>query len=378
MNIVLASRRKYMRKRTNPEGAPASIEDCIVSLVRDSFPYTGQAITPQVTVTTQDGVPLVVNIDYFVSYSDNVNVGAGVVIVTGTGEFVGSVVKTFQITSAAPKEDWDFDLSKTTLVRNEVLTKAYGDFGFRQMSFVEESNKIVLVNEYVNWCVNLGTGMSIDGLTETDGVKKLADYETFCGFSKNGDFALTAKSETGSLILRTREAAIPFDVESIQSAYSNSTGLSALGIGNVSFSSDGFHVFLSDRAGSFNVGIASRSGLVRFDLETPFDITTATKSQFLDVALLDLGKTHGEALTFNNAFISPNGGVVIIVLNREIFMFRLETPFDLNSRIEFVSFIETYNSFSIGILRNMFVNNDGTKAVIVNGSKVIAELALHK
>lgn len=104
-----------MRKRTNPEGAPASVEDCIVSLVRDSFPYTGQPITPQVTVTTQDGVPLVVNVDYFVSYSDNINVGAGTVTITGAGEYVGSVIKTFQITSAEPVGNvWqDFDLSLT-------------------------------------------------------------------------------------------------------------------------------------------------------------------------------------------------------------------------------------------------------------------------
>ncbi|RHR25815.1 hypothetical protein DWX43_16960 [Clostridium sp. AF19-22AC] len=61
--------------------------------------YTGLEVRPKPTVTW-DGVPLVENIDYTVSYSDNVNVGVASIIITGQGNYGGVKIWKFNIVSA--------------------------------------------------------------------------------------------------------------------------------------------------------------------------------------------------------------------------------------------------------------------------------------
>lgn len=65
-----------------------------ISLSAASFVYTGSAITPTVTV---EG--LKIGTDYTVSYSSNYNVGTAKVTVTGIGDYMGSIIKTFKITA---------------------------------------------------------------------------------------------------------------------------------------------------------------------------------------------------------------------------------------------------------------------------------------
>ena len=61
---------------------------------------TGNAVTPVITVA--DGsTTLTVNTDYTVSYADNVNPGTARVEVTGTGNYTGTVKKTFTIACRA-------------------------------------------------------------------------------------------------------------------------------------------------------------------------------------------------------------------------------------------------------------------------------------
>ncbi|MCR5134416.1 MAG: hypothetical protein K6B12_02150, partial [Clostridiales bacterium] len=63
-----------------------------------SFAYTGAAITPAVTVT--DGAAtLTKGTDYTVAYANNTNVGTATITITGSGEYAGTVKKTFKITT---------------------------------------------------------------------------------------------------------------------------------------------------------------------------------------------------------------------------------------------------------------------------------------
>jgi hypothetical protein len=69
-----------------------TINPKVIIFTIDTIPaqnYTGNAITP--TVTVKDGsTTLTLNTHYTVSYSNNTNVGAGTVNVTGTGNYAGS------------------------------------------------------------------------------------------------------------------------------------------------------------------------------------------------------------------------------------------------------------------------------------------------
>ncbi|MBR1629713.1 MAG: BspA family leucine-rich repeat surface protein, partial [Lachnospiraceae bacterium] len=67
-----------------------------VSLVAESFPYTGSAITPSIS-SVYEGSSISQG-DYTVEYQDNVEVGTAKVIVTGQGEYEGMQEKTFRIT----------------------------------------------------------------------------------------------------------------------------------------------------------------------------------------------------------------------------------------------------------------------------------------
>ncbi len=67
-----------------------------VTLEKDTYEYTGQAIQPQVTVVL-DGQTLKYGLDYVVDYKNNVAPGIGTLTVRGILNYTGSVTKEFTI-----------------------------------------------------------------------------------------------------------------------------------------------------------------------------------------------------------------------------------------------------------------------------------------
>ena len=65
------------------------IKACDIQLEAESFDWSGQVITPKVTVTYK-GTTLTINKDYTLKYSDNVDAGMGIVKVKGIGDYRGS------------------------------------------------------------------------------------------------------------------------------------------------------------------------------------------------------------------------------------------------------------------------------------------------
>ena len=84
---------------SQPVGA-GKITEAKVTLEKDSYIYDGKAKTPAVAVELK-GKELVPDIDYTVSYHNNVNVGTAAVTVTGMGNYSGSKTAEFTITKAA-------------------------------------------------------------------------------------------------------------------------------------------------------------------------------------------------------------------------------------------------------------------------------------
>lgn len=72
--------------------AAATFEDSATS-----FPYTGEAIEPAVTVTLADGTPLENGTDYTVAYTNNVEPGVAQAIITGIGAYTGEQALSFDI-----------------------------------------------------------------------------------------------------------------------------------------------------------------------------------------------------------------------------------------------------------------------------------------
>ncbi len=75
----------------------ASIEDATVVVEPDTYTYTGSEITPDSVTVTLDGVELVEGVDYTIEITDNIDAGTATVTVTGTGNYDGEALGTFEI-----------------------------------------------------------------------------------------------------------------------------------------------------------------------------------------------------------------------------------------------------------------------------------------
>ena len=67
---------------------------------QEGFTFTGEAVTPAVTVRDVEGRELTAGTDYEVTYENNVEAGTASVLITGKGDYSGTAVKTFTISKA--------------------------------------------------------------------------------------------------------------------------------------------------------------------------------------------------------------------------------------------------------------------------------------
>lgn len=74
-----------------------SISDLDVKTDKDAYAFTGESIIPTITVLSAKGSPLVENDDYTVKLYSNTNVGSALFVITGTGNYKGFLVGTFEI-----------------------------------------------------------------------------------------------------------------------------------------------------------------------------------------------------------------------------------------------------------------------------------------
>ena len=87
---------------TNTEQITLTKDNLTVEV--SDMPYTGKEVIPDLKVLYQ-GMELVKNIDYVVSYRDNIEVGEATVIIAGTGKYTGQVIKTFSIIEKVDEEN---------------------------------------------------------------------------------------------------------------------------------------------------------------------------------------------------------------------------------------------------------------------------------
>lgn len=74
-----------------------NINKYILTLSKNKYAYTGKTIKPKVLVTSTDGNKLTLNQDYTVKYQNNKKAGNAQVLVTGIGDYTGSLVGTYKI-----------------------------------------------------------------------------------------------------------------------------------------------------------------------------------------------------------------------------------------------------------------------------------------
>ena len=80
------------------EIARKDITGANITIPQECYEYVSKEIRPEATVTLSDGTVLKNAIEYIVDYTDNIEVGTATITVTGTGNYIGYVTKTFTIT----------------------------------------------------------------------------------------------------------------------------------------------------------------------------------------------------------------------------------------------------------------------------------------
>lgn len=80
--------------------APCDLSNATLTLAETKYEYTGDAIKPEVTVVV-DGKTLTKDVDYEVSYSNNVEPGTASITITGKDNYAGSATTTFVIEKPA-------------------------------------------------------------------------------------------------------------------------------------------------------------------------------------------------------------------------------------------------------------------------------------
>lgn len=128
-------------------GGNDNISQATVTLDQTSYLCDGKPKTPAVTVKL-DGKTLVLDTDYSVVYSDNINVGTAKVTVTGKGNYTGSKTVSFTITNAAGANP-----TASITCRKTLYKVVYGAKPFqinassnRSMTFTSSDPKIATVD----------------------------------------------------------------------------------------------------------------------------------------------------------------------------------------------------------------------------------------
>lgn len=80
--------------------APCDLSNATLTLAETKYEYTGDAIKPEVTVVV-DGKTLTKDVNYEVSYSNNVEPGTASITITGKDNYAGSATMTFVIEKPA-------------------------------------------------------------------------------------------------------------------------------------------------------------------------------------------------------------------------------------------------------------------------------------
>lgn len=121
-----------------------ALSDCQITLDKSTYTYNGKAQTPSVTVTDGE-TKLTSGTDYTVTYESNINAGTAQAIITGNGNYTGSVTQTFTIKKAGQKISYTKSYKKA-YGSKAFTVKAKRTTGKGKLSYASSDKKVVTVN----------------------------------------------------------------------------------------------------------------------------------------------------------------------------------------------------------------------------------------
>jgi len=148
---------------TLPDPEKKSLDNCTITINPDSFVYDGSPKTPDATVLDGD-ITLSEGKDYNVSYTDNINVGTAKVILSGIGNYSGTVTKEFSIMVSITQKPEIKELSKCTIMLGQT-SYLYDGTAKTPSVTVKDGNKVLVKNTDFSFIyknnINAGTAQII-------------------------------------------------------------------------------------------------------------------------------------------------------------------------------------------------------------------------
>lgn len=126
---------KDFRNIVEQGGTATDIASATITIENTSYPYTGSAIEPAVSVV-YSGTTLVKGTDYSLSYKNNIMAGTATVTATGVGNYTGTVTATFTINKAL--------LTVTAEDKSKVYGEAMPELTCQIIGFVNNEDAMML------------------------------------------------------------------------------------------------------------------------------------------------------------------------------------------------------------------------------------------
>ena len=117
-----------------------SIMNADVRLQYTNCIYTGEEKTPQISIQ-KNSIELMKDVDFKVSYSDNLNVGTATITIIGMGNYTGKIVKNFEIKKA--DQILKISVSKNNLLIGESIQIQYSGIGDITFKSTDEEKMII-------------------------------------------------------------------------------------------------------------------------------------------------------------------------------------------------------------------------------------------
>ncbi len=167
---------------------PISLSTASVVANPGTFVYSGSAVTPAVSVT-HEGKTLTKDVDYTVSYSNNINAGKGTITISGKGIYKDTASGTFDITRRSIKAGED------AITISEIPAQSYTGSKIKpSVEVMYSGKKLVNGKDYtVSYSDNKEPGKATATIT---GIGNFTDTRTVAFTIKESPLAATEKKLT--------------------------------------------------------------------------------------------------------------------------------------------------------------------------------------
>lgn len=189
------------------------LTNCNVSEIKMQE-YLGKEIQPDITITEEDGTELVKNIDYDITYKNNIDVGTATATITGKGIYSGTITKKFEIVSKTYFTNSNFKIQKIKVNENEQDFLVGFDIGKTKVEDVISDLNIVAGykvqafknNKKLQNNEKIGTGTVIK-VYDTQG-KEVKNYIALVYGDVNGDGNISSMDGLAIIKHRTNKVKI--------------------------------------------------------------------------------------------------------------------------------------------------------------------------